>query len=154
MSTEFYNVDGELVAYRTWGGEARGTVVELQPDAVKVRAMDEPLYGTDGSQENLRTLAEQVGRGRLSPAEVEQKRRDRDAAERERRARAYRRAAESSYAKMWADHEEREALRERAQRIEAGRREGDGFAPCHVCETQTRYRSRHNGQPCCGACSR
>jgi hypothetical protein len=77
MSTEFYNVDGELVAHRYWGGDARGTVVELQPDAVKVREMDEPLYGNDGSQENLRTLADWVGRNRLTPADIVERERER-----------------------------------------------------------------------------
>jgi RNA polymerase-binding transcription factor DksA len=94
MSTEFYNVDGELVAHRYWGGDARGTVVELQPDAVKVREMDEPLFGTDGSQENLRTLADWVGRNRLTPADIVERERE--------RAAAFRAARQRDMERTWA----------------------------------------------------
>lgn len=77
MATEFYNVDGELVALRYWGGDERGTVIELR-DGARFGELDTPLRGAGAGVTTLRELAAEVGRGRLSPAEVEQRRRVRE----------------------------------------------------------------------------
>lgn len=89
MGTEFRDADGRLVARRYWGGDERGVVIELEPNAVthlarllawsaNGAATSVPLlHGDDGSETNLVELAAQAGTNRLSPAAVLERRRQR-----------------------------------------------------------------------------